>query len=373
MEEIPWLFTKFIGMTTNDLSLQDDDYGALTYRNIERIRLGKYEFNTWFGNSTIFFPNEPDTLACKIIRNNIRISGSKRKLEEYASTMRPWLKLLHICPYCFKYTDNEKEMKEHSNGCPLKFHLMGKVMYCDGEVTVRKVKGSRHRLFCQCLCILAKFFLENKSVFFNLEHYDFYVLYKVLDGISTPMGFFSKELLSWEGNNLSCIMVIPCYQKQHLGTKLIDFSYRLSQFEQVVSGPERPFSSLGKIAYLRYWSGRLCLHFLYGRLSTYRHVTLKFVSQQTGFRMEDILMALNFMNTFYVNGKKRPYSEYCLQNLNEDDDCVCTEEIKQDNKQTIFGYDGYNLFIDKSRMKQWVVDHKISDSPVLKKEYLILY
>lgn len=357
----------------NESNMQDDDYGALTYRNIERIRLGKYEFNTWFGNSAIFFPNAPDMLAYRIVQKKVRISGSKRKLEEYGLLKKPWLKLLHVCPYCFKYTENEKEMRQHSQGCPLKTHLVGKVMYCDGEITVRKVKGSKHRLFCQCLCILAKFFLDNKSVFYNLEHYDFYVVYKLLDGINTPMGFFSKELLSWEGNNLSCIMVIPCYQKKHLGTKLIDFSYRLSQFEQVISGPERPFSSLGRITYLKYWSGRLCLHFLYGRLSTYRHVTLKFVSRQTGFRLEDVLLALNYMTAFYVNGEKRPYSKYCLQNLNEDEDCVCTEEIDYNGEQTTFVYDGYGLFIDKSKMKQWVINHKISDNPVLRKEFLILY
>lgn len=263
-------------------TIESNDYGSLNYRNIHRIKVGRYEFDAWFGNSAIFMQNETDLLGYKAFEKGVRRTSSKKKIIEHAQTKKPWIEKLCFCPYCFKYTDNTSEIQRHCQGCPYKSKLPGKVMYFDGEVTIRKVKGCRHKLFCQCMCVLAKFFLDNKSIFFNLEYYDFYVIYQMMDGYLTPMGFFSQELMSWDNNILSCIMVIPCYQKHHLGTKLIDFSYKLSRFKQKISGPERPLSALGRISFLKYWCSRICICFLYGSLSTYKHVGLSLISQNSG-------------------------------------------------------------------------------------------
>ncbi|VEU22418.1 DEKNAAC103360 [Brettanomyces naardenensis] len=343
-----------------------DNYGSLNYRNVRRITLGHYSFDTWFGNSAPFLPNEPELLAYNAIHNGIKRSTSHRKVIEYAKTRKPWIDTLYFCSTCFKYSDDPAIVEKHSIGCPYRAHFPGKVMYCDDEVTIRKVKGSKHKLFCQCLCVLAKFFLDNKSVFYNLEHFDFYVIYKKSDeGISTPMGFYSRELISWEDNNLSCIMVIPCYQKQHLGTKLVDFSYRLSTYQQIISGPERPLSSLGRMTFLSYWSGRLCIEFLYGSLVTFKTLTLEVISRKTGFRVNDILMTLDYMKSFLESGKKDPYTDYYTERSHEKED---------DEGDFVFlTDDNYQLYIDKSRLKQWVVDHHIRDEPILKEEGLILY
>ncbi|QPG74801.1 hypothetical protein FOA43_002137 [Brettanomyces nanus] len=342
--------------------MTSSDYGSLDYRNVRRIKLGRFEFDTWFSNSALFLPTEPELLAYKAIESGIKLSSSHRKRLDYDELKKTWIDTLHFCPYCFKYTEDSLQMAKHTAGCRLKSHLPGKVMYFDGDSTIRKIKASRHKLFCQCMCLLAKFFLDNKSIFFNIDYFDFYVIYKVLDGVSAPMGFYSRELLSWENNNLSCIMVIPCYQKQHLGTKLIDFSYCLSRYQQMISGPERPLSQLGRITYLRYWSSRLCIEFLYGSLTRFKVVTLKLISAKTGFREEDILMALDFMKSFLETGVKDPYTIHPTTHYDDDDD----DELVLLDEQ-------YRLYIDKSRLKQWVIDHQIKDGQVLKRDRLILY
>ena len=53
------------------------------------------------------------------------------------------------------------------------------------------------------------------------------------------VGFFSKEKLSWDHNNLACILVFPPWQRNGLGRLLMAVSYELSRREGKVGGPER--------------------------------------------------------------------------------------------------------------------------------------
>lgn len=340
----------------------DDEYGSLDYRNIERISLGRYEFDTWFGNSALFLPNEPELLAYKAIDQGIKRTSSHRKVIEYTSEKRVWLSKLHVCPFCFKYSDDPHDIERHLINCKYRTKKPGKVVYFDDQVTIRKVRGAKHKLFCQCFCLLAKFYLDNKSVFYNLVNYDFYVIYGVLDGETVPMGFYSREVLSWDENNLSCIFVVPCYQKRHLGTKLVDFSYCLSNYQRLISGPERPLSELGRVTYLRYWCGRLSVLLLYGPLAGLRTITLQLLIEKTGFRYDDILMALDYLKAFYERGSKAAYSDYYSDP---------TGDAAED---TVILWDkNYRLFLDKSKLKKWVIDHHVKDKPVLNPNGLSLY
>ncbi|GME84586.1 unnamed protein product [Ambrosiozyma monospora] len=105
-------------MTGYNLSDDEkDNYGSLDYRNIPRIQLGPYEFNTWFGNSSVFTTNVPDSLGYKEVASNNKKSTSTKKLMDYIDNKRPWLDKLFFCSTCFKYTDNEEDMKMHLNCC----------------------------------------------------------------------------------------------------------------------------------------------------------------------------------------------------------------------------------------------------------------
>lgn len=102
-------------------------------------------------------------------------------------------------------------------------------------------------------------------MYFKLDNYDFYIIYQT--STNKPMGFFSKDLLSYQRNNLACILTLPPYQRRGIGSILIDFSYKLSIREGQVSGPEKPLSPFGLVSYLKYWSSVICWQLLEGNLS----------------------------------------------------------------------------------------------------------
>jgi hypothetical protein len=72
----------------------------------------------------------------------------------------------------------------------------------------------------------------------------------------TILGFFSKELPSWDLNNLACILIFPPYQHRSLGKLLMGISYSL-QVPGVIGGPEKPLSELGRRGYMRFWMERV--------------------------------------------------------------------------------------------------------------------
>ena len=215
-------------------------YGILNERNIKQIQFGlSKRFPTWYG-SAVYFDPETKRLGC---------SESKCQLSS-ASSERYWLDTLFVCEYCFKYTDDRTRFEAHVAFCPFQYRSPGKIKYKSPEYTIRRVKGSKHQLFCQCLCLFTKLYLDNKSMYFKVDHYEFYIVYET--GSEKPMGFFSKDLVSYQQNNLACILIFPPYQRRGLGLLLIEFSYKLSQSEGVISGPEVPLSPFGLIGYLKY-------------------------------------------------------------------------------------------------------------------------
>ena len=65
------------------------------------------------------------------------------------------------------------------------------------------------------------------------------------------IGYFSKEKESVLQYNLSCILTMPHLQRKGYGKFLIDFSYLLTRAEGKTGTPEKPFSELGRITYVR--------------------------------------------------------------------------------------------------------------------------
>lgn len=63
--------------------------------------------------------------------------------------------------------------------------------------------------------------------------------------------------MSWDNNNLACILVFPPWQRKGLGALLMGASYEISRREGILGGPEKPISDLGKKGYKRFWSGEI--------------------------------------------------------------------------------------------------------------------
>jgi hypothetical protein len=133
------------------------------------------------------------------------------------------------------------------------------------------------QLFCQNLSLFAKLFLDNKSVFFDVTGFNYFLLVYTPPNTQTAtetdpntpetqqpprprsqiVGFFSKEKISWDNNNLACILVFPPWQRKGLGSLLMGVSYEISRREGLLGGPEKPISDLGKRGYKRFWAGEI--------------------------------------------------------------------------------------------------------------------
>ncbi|CAI2737467.1 unnamed protein product, partial [Dicrocoelium dendriticum] len=195
-----------------------------------RIQLGRHIINTWYSAP---YPSE------------------------YAR-----LNLLYICEYCLKCSKTRKVYMRHIEKCPFSFPPGNEIYRC-GNVSVFEIDGNQSRLYCQQLCLLAKLFLNHKTVYLDVEPFLFYVVAVREENCFHLVGYFSKAKQWAQAFNLSCLMVLPPYQKLAYGRFLIDFSYLLSRKEGKPGSPEKPFSELGRLSYESYWRSKV-LPFIMG-------------------------------------------------------------------------------------------------------------
>ncbi|KTF96238.1 hypothetical protein cypCar_00003596 [Cyprinus carpio] len=205
---------------------------------IKTILFGRYELDTWYHSP---YP------------------------EEYARLGR-----LYMCEFCLKYMKSQTILR-------------------------------RHMIYCQNLCLLAKLFLDHKTLYYDVEPFLFYVMTEADNTGCHLVGYFSKEKNSFLNYNVSCILTMPQYMRQGYGKMLIDFSYLLSKVEEKVGSPERPLSDLGLISYRSYWK-EVLLHYLYNFQG--KEISIKEISQETAVNPVDIVSTLQSLQMLkYWKGK----------------------------------------------------------------------
>ena len=197
-------------------------------------------------------------------------------------------------------------------------------IYRKDNLSVFEVDGNVNKIYCQNLCLLAKLFLDHKTLYYDVEPFLFYVL-TVNDRKGCHLiGYFSKEKLCQQKYNVSCIMTMPQYQRQGYGRFLIHFSkllfpfipgtllhwlcsilgYLLSKQEGQPGTPEKPLSDLGRVSYHAYWKS-VCLDYLHARRSE-GSLCLQRMSQDTGMTPLDIAETLQRMEML----RKKPDGKY---------------------------------------------------------------
>ncbi|KAI1323358.1 acyl-CoA N-acyltransferase [Xylariaceae sp. FL0255] len=335
-------------------------------RNIDKVVFGNIAFKAWYpsyyakevlgdvsGNSHA----QPSTsLAANGGGGGGGGGGGKRDMSSQI------LDRLYICPCCFKYSRDTARWLAHVKVCETRCHVPGRKVYThpssrvsaakgvkvprhsgsgpspntsstksgkrkrhsddvdgkavptategdtnsqEGEWSVWEVDGEEEGLFCQNLSLFAKLFLDNKSVFFDVTEFNYFLLvytpspssasphptsissaHPPTNSFSPPLhdpnqhqqqrsplalnshavtsalrpqivGFFSKEKMSWDNNNLACILVFPPWQRKGLGPLLMGVSYEISRREGILGGPEKPISELGRKGYKRFWAGEI--------------------------------------------------------------------------------------------------------------------
>lgn len=208
--------------------------------------------------------------------------------EEYAI-----LPKLYLCEFCLKYMKSVEALERHQTKCDMDGHPPGTEIYRCGRLRVWEVDGNTAKIYCQNLCLLAKLFLDHKTLYYDVEPFRFYVL--TLHDVhgSHLVGYFSKEKDSVLNYNVSCILTLPHMQRKGYGRFLIDFSYLLTRVEKKTGSPEKPLSVLGELSYQSYWRYRI-LDVL--SESDVNEISADDISLKTGITQIDVINILKEMN-----------------------------------------------------------------------------
>ncbi|KAF7199683.1 histone acetyltransferase KAT6A isoform X2 [Nothobranchius furzeri] len=232
------------------------------------IEFGKFEIQTWYSSP---YPQEYSRLP-----------------------------KLYLCEFCLRYMKSRSILYQHMKKCSW-FHPPANEIYRKDDVSVFEVDGNVSTIYCQNLCLLAKLFLDHKTLYYDVEPFLFYVLTQNDSKGCHLVGYFSKEKHCQQKYNVSCIMILPQYQRQGYGRFLIDFSYLLSKREGQPGSPEKPLSDLGRLSYMAYWRSVVleCLHELHDR-----RITIRQLSKLTGICPQDITTTLHSLNMLEQRGER---------------------------------------------------------------------
>ncbi|CAK1586660.1 unnamed protein product [Parnassius mnemosyne] len=223
------------------------------------IEFGQWEIETWYSSP---FP------------------------QEYAR-----LPKLFLCEFCLKYAKSRAVLMRHLDKC-LWRHPPATEIYRCGDISVFEVDGNANKIYCQNLCLLAKLFLDHKTLYYDVEPFLFYVLTKNDSKGCHLVGYFSKEKHCQQKYNVSCIMTMPQYQRQGYGRFLIHFSYLLSKEEGQPGTPEKPLSDLGRVSYHAYWKS-VILEYLHDHRE--KPFTFEDIAFTTGMHMNDIAVTFQLL------------------------------------------------------------------------------
>ncbi|KAF4682195.1 hypothetical protein FOZ60_010970 [Perkinsus olseni] len=245
---------------------------------------------------------------------------------------------LHICKRCFRPFASEREMFSHMTTCSVANPpgvLIWRKVSGDKVLGVVEVDGQSNEDYCENLVLFTKLFLEGKSLSEHqsnrrdlVKSFWFYVLVQwdhpeevpasptAMPGSTRPphfVGYFSKEKVDRQFSHiLSCIMVLPSFQRHGYGKFLVNLAFELSDRENRHGSAERPFSPSGHVLLHAVWARRI-LEFLdrtreeeAGRSSVACTVNIASIAHATSVIPSDIWSTLTEAGLLPSQNKLRP-------------------------------------------------------------------
>uniref|UniRef100_A0A3Q3X1N9 Histone acetyltransferase KAT5 n=1 Tax=Mola mola TaxID=94237 RepID=A0A3Q3X1N9_MOLML len=245
-------------MTGSLVSDRSHDDIVTRMKNIECIELGRHRLKPWY------FSPYPQELTA--------------------------LPILYLCEFCLKYLKSLKCLQRH----------LVRILLTP------PARKSTAKNYSQNLCLLAKCFLDHKTLYYDTDPFLFYVMTEYDSKGFHIVGYFSKEKESTEDYNVACILTLPPYQRRGYGKLLIEFSYELSKVEGKTGTPEKPLSDLGLLSYRSYWSQTILeiLMDLKPDNGERPQITINEISEITSVKKEDVISTLQYLNLInYYKGQ----------------------------------------------------------------------
>ncbi|XP_073835527.1 histone acetyltransferase Tip60 isoform X3 [Musca autumnalis] len=255
------------------VSIHQDDV-VTRMKNIEMIELGKHRIKPWYFSP---YPQEICQMPC-----------------------------IYICEFCLKYRKSRKCLERHLVKCNLR-HPPGNEIYRKNTISFFEIDGRKNKVYAQNLCLLAKLFLDHKTLYYDTDPFLFYVMTEYDSRGFHIVGYFSKEKESTEDYNVACILTMPPYQRKGYGKLLIEFSYELSKFEGKTGSPEKPLSDLGLLSYRSYWAQTILEIFISQKPNSDGEkptITINDICEVTSIKKEDVISTLQNLNLInYYKGQ----------------------------------------------------------------------
>ncbi|XP_033105515.1 histone acetyltransferase KAT5-like [Anneissia japonica] len=259
---------------TGSMVTEKSDDVLTRIKNINLIELGKHRIKPWY------FSPYPVELTSK--------------------------QVIYLCEFCLKYAKSFTCLSRHKTKCNLR-HPPGNEIYRKSTISFFEIDGRKNKAYSQNLCLLAKLFLDHKTLYYDTDPFLFYVMTEYDSMGFHIVGYFSKEKESSEDYNVACILTLPPYQRKGYGKLLIELSYALSQFEGKTGSPEKPLSDLGLLSYRSYWSQTILETIL--KLQNPSdgerpQITIHEICEATSIRKEDVISTLQHLNLInYYKGQ----------------------------------------------------------------------
>ncbi|KAI0217573.1 Histone acetyltransferase KAT5 [Lamellibrachia satsuma] len=220
-------------------------------KNIDMIEIGRYRVKPWY-----FSPYPQELIDVSVI---------------------------YICEFCLKYMKSQKCLERHLQKCLMR-HPPGNEIYRHDNISVFEIDGRKNKAYAQNLCLLAKLFLDHKTLYYDTDPFLFYVMCELDNMGYHIVGYFSKEKESTEDYNVACILTLPPYQRKGYGKLLIEFSYELSKIEGKTGSPEKAPTIL-----------EIFISLKPGDTGEQPTITINEISEMTSIKKEDVISTLQHL------------------------------------------------------------------------------